>query len=156
MRTTREKTVRIVEGRFIFKFPFDAQVVEELKSRIPPHARRWNSSTKEWAIDPPHHETMHGILRSHLGWFPAMPTEGPDPEVAALRAEVCRLREQLRRAEAVPESYKTLHLQPTAPREVINAVHKTLTKLHHPDAGGDTLTMQAINAAADQLRKGAC
>jgi hypothetical protein len=44
---------------------------------------------------------------------------------------------------------------PGAPREVINAVHKTLTKLHHPDRpNGDLLTMQKINDAADQLRKG--
>jgi hypothetical protein len=154
MRTTREKSVRIVEGRFIFRFPFDGQVVEQLKSRIPPHARRWNPSTKEWAIDPPHHETMHAILRAHFGWFPAMPTEGPDPEVERLRAEVCRLREQLRRAEAIPDAYRTLCVLPGAPREVINAVHKTLTKLHHPDRGGDLLTMQKINDAADQLRKG--
>jgi hypothetical protein len=152
MRTTREKSVRIVEGRFIFRFPFDGQVVEQLKSRIPPHARRWNPSTKEWAIDPPHHETMHAMLRAHFGWFPPLPTEGPDPEVAALRAEVCRLREQLRQAEAVPESYKMLHLQPTAPPEVISAAHKALVKLKHPDLGGNTREMQAINAAFDSLR----
>jgi hypothetical protein len=153
---TREKSVHTVEGRFVFRFPFDGAVVEQLKGDIPPHARRWNPSTKEWAIDPPHHETMHGILRSHFGWFPPLPTEGPDPEVERLRAEVAALRAKLRQQEAIPDAYRTLCVLPTAPPQVIAAAHRALVRLHHPDAGGDTLTMQAINAAADQLRKGAC
>jgi hypothetical protein len=151
---TREKSVHTVEGRYRFSFPFDAQVVEELKRRIPAHARQWDKVSKQWAIDPPYHRPMHALLCGHFGWFPELPTEGPDPEVERLRAEVCRLREQLRQAEAVriPEGYKTLHLLPSAPPEVISAAHKALVRLHHPDAGGDTLTMQKINAAADDLR----
>jgi hypothetical protein len=92
-------------------------------------------------------------------------------EIEQLRREVAELKEIERNwreeclrlydtyirtkpsAPAIPEHYATLHLLPGAPAEVVNAAHKALVKLHHPDRGGDTATMQAINAAADQVRK---
>lgn len=54
---------------------------------------------------------------------------------------------------AIPEHYATLHLLPGAPAAVVDAVHKALVKLHHPDRGGDMATMQAINAAVDHVRR---
>jgi hypothetical protein len=92
-------------------------------------------------------------------------------EVRQLRQEVAKLKEIQRNwreeyfrlydkyirtkpsAPAIPEHYATLHLLPGAPPEVVSAVHKALTRLHHPDLGGDTATMQAINAAVDKVRK---
>ncbi len=57
----------------------------------------------------------------------------------------------------MPEPCRVLYLLPDAPPEVVRAVHRTLVKLHHPDVGGDLITMQRINDAADQLqRKEAC
>jgi hypothetical protein len=43
--------------------------------------------------------------------------------------------------------YGVLHLQPEAPFEVVQAAYRALSKLHHPDAGGDAERMQQINAA---------
>jgi len=51
----------------------------------------------------------------------------------------------------VASAYRTLHLQETAPRELVEAARRVLAKRSHPDAGGDEETMRAINAAADLL-----
>ena len=49
---------------------------------------------------------------------------------------------------AANEPWVTLHLQPTAPPELVRAAFKTLAQLHHPDKpGGDTSKMQAVNNA---------
>lgn len=50
--------------------------------------------------------------------------------------------------------YATLYLLPTAPLEVAMAVHRALSRIHHPDVGGDTRRMQDINAAMDKIRGG--
>jgi len=54
-------------------------------------------------------------------------------------------------ALALASSYRVLHLQETAPRELVEAARRTLARLHHPDAGGTDEAMAAINAAADLL-----
>jgi curved DNA-binding protein CbpA len=51
------------------------------------------------------------------------------------------------------DPYIVLHLRPTAPPELVNAAHKVLAKLNHPDAGGDTITMQRINSAVESIRE---
>ncbi len=54
-------------------------------------------------------------------------------------------------APALASSYKVLYLAPGAPAELVEAARRVLSKRYHPDAGGDTATMQRINAAADLL-----
>lgn len=49
-------------------------------------------------------------------------------------------------------AYDLFHLKPSAPLWVAEAVYKAATKRYHPDAGGDTLKMAAINAAMDRIR----
>ena len=41
---------------------------------------------------------------------------------------------------------------PEAVQALVKAGLKTLARKHHPDAGGDLLKMQRLNAAADWLR----
>lgn len=52
------------------------------------------------------------------------------------------------------DPYRKLYVQPDAPQEVIEAAHRALVKLHHPDIAGPgaTTRMAAINAAYDKLR----
>jgi len=54
-------------------------------------------------------------------------------------------------AQALASSYQVLYLAPGAPIELVEAARRVLSKRYHPDAGGDTATMQSINAAADLL-----
>jgi hypothetical protein len=98
---------------------------------------------------------MRGLIRKHLG---VCPTEDGHDELHELRCEVAALRAKLRDAVFVPEPCQVLHILPSAPPEVVRAAHRALARRYHPDAGGDTLTMQRINHAADQLqlRKEAC
>jgi hypothetical protein len=39
-----------------------------------------------------------------------------------------------------------------APPELIEAAYRVLAKQHHPDAGGDTVTMQRLNTAYAVLK----
>ncbi len=54
-------------------------------------------------------------------------------------------------APAKVDAYTTLYLLPDAPAEVVRAAYKALAMKHHPDHGGDMVTMQTINAAYRQL-----
>jgi len=49
--------------------------------------------------------------------------------------------------------YAVLHLARDAPLEVCEAAYKALVRKHHPDLGGDTATMQRLNAAIELIRK---
>jgi hypothetical protein len=54
---------------------------------------------------------------------------------------------------AIEAAFATLHLLPTAPPELVQAAHRTLVKIHHPDvAGGDGQTMVRINLALERIR----
>jgi len=53
---------------------------------------------------------------------------------------------------AMRNAYARLHLLPSAPPELVTAAYRTLTTLHHPDHGGDTSAMIAINQAVATLR----
>ena len=48
---------------------------------------------------------------------------------------------------AVAAAFAQLHLLPSAPAELVQAAHRTLIKLHHPDHGGDHASAVALNAA---------
>jgi hypothetical protein len=49
-------------------------------------------------------------------------------------------------------SYKTLYLQPSAPIVVVRAAHIALSKIYHPDKGGNPEAMKPINAARDSIQ----
>ncbi len=57
------------------------------------------------------------------------------------------------RAPHAGDPYAVLHLLPSAPPELVTAAHRCLAELNHPDRGGSTATMQAINAAVDAIRE---
>lgn len=49
------------------------------------------------------------------------------------------------------DAYRTLHLDPSATPEVVEAAWKALIRAHHPDLGGDVRRAQEINAAHDRI-----
>jgi DnaJ-class molecular chaperone len=50
------------------------------------------------------------------------------------------------------DPYKTLHLLPSAPPELVRAAFKCLAAIFHPDKpGGDEERMKAINRAYEKL-----
>lgn len=54
---------------------------------------------------------------------------------------------------AIDPDFAELHLLPTAPPELIDVAYRTLARIHHPDAGGDTRVMQRLNAARDAIAR---
>ncbi len=49
------------------------------------------------------------------------------------------------------DAYQALHLQPTAPPELIPVVYRALAKMAHPDAGGQHADMVGLNRAYECL-----
>lgn len=52
----------------------------------------------------------------------------------------------------MPDPWAVLYLRPDAPEDVVTASYKALVKMLHPDAGGSTAAMAAVNSAYDALR----
>jgi DnaJ-domain-containing protein 1 len=127
-------------GEATVAFDFSYSAVEELKSRIPVHARSWNPERKVWTISAgPFVPVAIAILEDIFG------TDA---------VHVHDDRTGRHRPDGAPplDAYATLHLQPTAPPELVTAAYKCLAKLAHPDRGGTTTNMQMLNAAFDSLR----
>ncbi len=120
-------------------FPYDAFVVAELKRAVPAPLRTYDPDTKTWTISARYVERVYHVLDQVFG----------EVDVEGSRSGAADHGRQSR-----DDPWVILHLRPTAPPELVTAAHKCLAKLNHPDRGGSTSTMQAINAAAEALRGG--
>ncbi len=130
---TQPTITRTHDGRAVLRFPFDRFLVEALKGEIPSHARAYDPVERTWTVTPAYVAVAVQLM---LAVF-------PDVE----------LMDQSR-AAAPSDPYVVLHLLPSAPVELVTVAHKCLAKLHHPDRGGSTTTMQALNNAVDRIREG--
>lgn len=116
-------------GGWWLRTPYDATFVDELKGLIRYPLRKWDQNRKQWWIHSSAMPMALQIMRRHydrvieLG---AAPAQSANP-------------------------YEALHLLPTAPPQVVKAAYRALAQLHHPDKGGDTAAMQAVNAAYEAL-----
>ena len=132
-------TARIdIDGNMSFRFPYDSWVVQGLKEQIPKWARSYDSFVKEWSIDSQYEDIAIDIIEEVFG-----PFDVPEREPR---------RKPATQTTVKPDSYATLHLLPTAPKELIAGAYKILSKLHHPDLGGSAATMQKINIAYSTLK----
>lgn len=118
--------------------------LEDLKQRIPAPARRWSAERKTWRVSAAYKDALR---EWQAEWFdgPRRRTPTPPPPPRSAWPPI----------DGRVEAYRALHLLPTAPPELVKVAYRTLATLHHPDKGGDTATMQAINAAYELLGKGA-
>jgi hypothetical protein len=129
---------RTPSGTVVLRFPFDRWLVDELKLEVPAHARTYDPAGKTWTITPTYASTAFRLMSAVF----------PDVDVV----EQTSAGSADRAPHAGEDPWTILHLRPTAPLELVTAAHRCLAKLHHPDAGGNTTTMQSINAAVDQIR----
>jgi len=135
---TAPRIVRRWDGSVRLTFPFDGWLVDALKAEIPGHARTYDPVAKSWTVAPAYAGVAIRLMYQAFTDVEVIDAaagpgfdRGGDPREAAL---------------------VVLHLRPTAPPELVDAAYKCLARLHHPDRGGSTATMQAINAAAEQIR----
>ncbi len=118
-------------------FPYSAFVVAEIKRAVPAPLRTYDPETKTWTVAGRYVHAVYHVLAHVFG----------DVDVEGSRTGPAD-----RGLQPSDDPWIVLHLRPTAPPELVNAAHRCLAKLNHPDAGGDTITMQAINSAVEQIR----
>lgn len=53
----------------------------------------------------------------------------------------------------VTQAYAALHVTLDAPASVVQAAYRALSRVYHPDNGGDELTMKRLNAAYEVARR---
>lgn len=120
------------------RFPYNAWIVDSLKGLIPVGYRAWDPQLRCWTVEEPYVDQAIGILRQ-------------------VHKAVLIDDKRIPRAGATSSngsnSYATLHLLPTAPKELVDAAYRCLARLYHPDTGGTTAQMQALNLAYEQLKQ---
>lgn len=127
--TERARVFPALDGGYWLETPYNPSYVADLKTTLPTFARRWEPDLKLWWVAPEFITLAEQVLARHY--------EVASPPTATNNGNA--------------DAYKTLWLRPGAPQELVRSAYRTLAKLHHPDAGGDTRQMQRINAAFEQL-----
>jgi hypothetical protein len=136
------------EREVILSFPYDPELIEALKVDIPgwartydPQGRTWTITSKAWA------NAAVLLLKEHYPNAAIAHDELPPPQPPP-RADPPRWC-----FAGQDRHYATLHLLPTAPRQVVEAAYRALAKLHHPDLAplaereSATGVMKAVNEA---------
>lgn len=133
-------TVRITpngDGWSSVSFRYDPEVIDLIKT-FPSSARRWNPATKVWAVEGFAVRELAALLTQY-GHRVIEPSRTTPPPRSA------------------PHDSWADALMDAVGRQRIEPVHRALTRVLHPDVGGDTELMQALNAARDRqaVRRGA-
>jgi len=111
--------------------------IAALKAAFPPRERKWDADNKCWLLRDC--DVAIGLLEQFNIAY-----ECDTAQDAGGTAH--------RKTLTTAEAYRLLFLQPDAPDFIVNAAYRAMAKHYHPDAGGDTATMQRINAALEVLR----
>lgn len=134
--------------RIELAFPFEQALVDGLRS-FPAHARSYNPATRVWTVRAPHDERALALF---FRFFPGAVVFGERSRHSAPPPPST--------LPSAPGPHATLHVLPSAPREVIDAAYRALVKQHHPDrlpaperAGGNA-ALARINVAYAQLTGG--
>lgn len=116
------------------KTPYNKDFVSALKDKIPKDYRRWDPDEKVWVISYSYENRLIALCSTYFD-------------------NIAQYGEK-RYTITSPLPYQTLHLLPTAPKEVVLAVYRALSKLYHPDVSKDinaTTKMVKINNAFDEI-----
>jgi hypothetical protein len=108
---------------------------------IPYPGREWDSERKIWIVEPVYATTAIRLMRDSFGEVMVEDTrqEQRDPFQAP-------------NTSTIDPDCKALFILPTAPRCVVDAAYRALAREYHPDRGGVTSTMQALNATYERVR----
>lgn len=123
-------------GDVALAFPYSADLVAALKSGIPSYARRYDPDTHVWTVGGAYASVAEQLMHDVFPNAEVVDDAAPD-----------------RGRQSSDDPWVILHLQPTAPPELVLAAHRCLAKLNHPDQGGSTATMQMINHAVERIKE---
>jgi hypothetical protein len=118
-----------------------AYAISELKGIIPVAFRNYEPAAKTWMITDwgcldEWLDEMRSVYAVETEYDNEQPSQKPPPP------------------QSIASPFQTLYLLPNAPPEVVRAVYKTLAKIHHPDARGNSEKMIEINRAYEILTQG--
>jgi hypothetical protein len=122
--------------RWALAFDFSPEMVAAIKAHIPSRQRTWKPEIRQWWFKPEAQTVMLALAERHCG-------------------DVQHIQENGDLAPALPAelvaAYRSLHLLPSAPDDLVKAAYRVMCKLHHPDTGGVTSQMQRVNEAYGRL-----
>lgn len=128
------------DGSVTLWFPYNPELVRRLKV-IPGRYRRYHPEDgNSWQVWTPYVDTA---LRAFFDFHVSAPGYDEEP------TRFTRPQEPQNGGEA----FAVLHLLPTAPKVVIDAVYRVLAKTHHPDLGGDPAMMRRLTEAHETLSR---
>jgi len=111
-------------------------------------AARWNRVDGAWFLPTSERGSLRDWLTLHVGADDVVWIDNVDP-----RARAYGYTRPSPLDDPLSDAYRTLHLLPSAPPEVVQAAHRALVKLHHPDvAGGEHTAAVTINQAITAIR----
>lgn len=142
-------------GDVLVETPHNGTFHHAIRVLIPKDERKWTG--KVWQLKPRWYRPAldicdHFFVSTHDTYTsedaPAPPDDWPHRWQSFLDGEATSAT----RKEADASSYDRLFLTPDAPPEVIKAAYRALTKIHHPDAGGDAEEFRKIDEAYRSLQ----
>jgi len=153
-------------GRLRVITPYVPEFVDDLKARIPYHAKSFDRESKHWLVDEDYEEDLFDVTsdyfevtlvvseadalrRERMARAQARPAPTPPPEPTHNSQECLRRIKHLYQEEAA------LHLLPGAPLSVVQGAYRALAKMLHPDVVGASghAEMVRVNRAYDLLQK---
>lgn len=120
---------------------FGKKVSDYVRFSIPPKDRKYDEG--KWVV-----------LLTHLPAVVAIGEKYSFVDYSALPYEMQLGLAQSKRIPIEKESnpFTVMHLLPTAPSAIVDAVYRALVKLHHPDVGGNEDTMRGIIDAYNRIK----
>lgn len=144
----RVLTLTYEEKYKLIKCSFDRNIefTQHLKYRIKASHRRYDSEDKCWYVK---EVAITTLVRLGDTYFDRIVYKELPVYLQIKIAD--RKNIQLSKAVSGQTAYQVLHLQESAPLEVVKAAYKALAHIHHPDKGGETEMFTQINEAYEKI-----
>ena len=138
---------QIVGDTVRLSFPFSQALINRIKREVPASCRGFDPDTKVWTVHDPYVTPAVALV------YVVYPNVVIDDRTGTHAGASWRSSKRgAKKSARTDPDYSALHLLPSAPDPLVDAAYRCLARLHHPDAGGDTTTMQQLNAARDAIR----
>ncbi len=114
---------------------------------------RWSRAERAWYVPTSERGVLRDWLTLHVGADDLVWIDDVDPRARGYGYT------RPSATDPLSDAYRTLHLLPSAPPEVVQAAHRALVKMHHPDVSGGEHSahsaMVTINQAMTAIRAAA-
>ncbi len=129
------------DGSVTLWFPYNPALVQRIKG-IPIRYRRYDpDDDHSWQVWSPY---VDSALRAFFDFHMGAPGYDEEPPRSYTKPHAW---------QGSGDPYAILHLQPTAPRSVVDAAYRALAKENHPDIGGDPAIMRRLTEAHELLSR---